>query len=1466
MRAKLYFTLSRLIAFLIFGISVPAIVNAQVPVSNFTGAPVSGCSPLIVTFQDLSTGNPTGWNWTFGNGNTSIIQNPTATYFTPGTYTVSLTTTNAAGTNTLTRTSYVTVYENPVINFSASATTGCFPLRVQLTDLTNPGAGNTAVAWEWDFGNGNTSTLQNPLAVYTTAGTFNVTLKVTNDKGCVKTVSRANYISVTTGVVASFTHTQPLVCSPPASISFTNTSTGPATLSYIWDFGDGSPKDFTLSPSHVFNTSGVFTVTLVTNSTFGCEDTARTTISVGGYNPAFTGPASICINQPASFVNTSSPLPANSIWNFGDGSPNVISLNATHTYLTAGTYTVKLYNNNGSCTDSASRDITVIPEPVANFSAPVTSKCQPPLTVNFQDLSTGGAVGWEWDFGDGSPVDNTQNPSHTYTSFGTFNVKLIVSNVDGCKDTLTKTAFIKIIKPIITIPIFPIKGCIPFTISPVATITTVDVVNTYAWDFGDGSPIDNSATPTHTYPLQGTYTVKLTITTSSGCTETLTIPAAVKTGSIPVPDFSASPTTQCALQPVQFTDLSTPSTIDEWSWDFGDGGSASIKNPSHSYADTGLFTVKLVVINNGCPATIIKTNYVHILPPIARFTATADCGNRLKFDFANQSIVDPLVTPLSYLWDFGDGNTFSGPNPGFHTYATLGIYTVALTVTNGACSNTITHTIRLIDENPDFIADNTTACKTVTLNFTATGINPGNLQSYSWNFGDGSPAVLVGTTTVSHTYTTAGIYTVSLMTTDLNNCTDLITKTNFININGPTANFSGTNTGGCTGLITTFNDLSVPNNGNAITTWQFDFGDGNIQNFSGPPFTHAYTTTGTYSVKLVVTDATGCKDSITIANLIHATDPVPDFISADVQACPNSLVTFTNQSSPAGGFTNTWYFGDGGTSTAINPTHVYTSSQDYDVKIVISDAFGCMDSITKVAYIHVEEPDASFTVSDSISSCTPMEVQFTNTSTYYKSVVWNFGVGQGNSNLNDPVHFYSLPGTYVVRLMITSPGGCLDSAFRTITVYDTAGTRLNYTPLGGCKPLDVNLNILTPGIVKSYYWDFGDGITQTTLTPTNNHIYASFGNFLPKIILEDPSGCLIPVQAVDTVYVTGAKANFGNDDSLFCDFGMVKFIDSTTFNDPVLSYNWDFGDGGTSLAQHPTHLYTSPGNYTVRLAVQTQLGCVDTLIKTNIVKVVQRPLIDINGDSVVCINSPLLNGGVFLQPDTSVVTWQWVFPNGNTSTSQSPVAQIYKQAGTFTITAVATNSTGCKDTTTQSLLVNPLPTVTMPGNITIQAGVPTIIPATYSAGVFNWIWSQPVGLSCTNCSNPEASPKFNTFYQVSFGDQNGCRNIGSILVQVLCQNSNLFIPNTFSPNNDGSNDRFYPRGVGIDRVKVLRIFNRWGEIVYEKRDFPINDATSGWDGTFKGKKAQADVYVYQAEVFCQNGETIKLNGNIALLR
>ncbi len=1460
MRLVLRKHFTKLIALLIF-ILLGSFIHAQIPVANFTGTPLSGCSPLIVNFQDLSGGNPTSWSWDFGNGNTSTLQNPTASYFTPGTYTVQLTVTNANGSNTLTRAQYITVYENPVVNFSANNTSGCFPLRVQFTDLSTAGAGNINVSWNWDFGNGSTSSLQNPFVTYTTAGLFTVTLRVTNDKGCTRTISRPAYIAVTPGVSASFFHSQPTVCSAPAVINFTNLSTGPGVLSYQWDFGDAGTSTVQ-NPSHTYTANGSYIVTLITSSSAGCVDTFRTAVPIiiGGFNTSFTVPASVCVNEIVPFVNMSTPVPVSSSWSFGDGG-TANGLNATYVYTAPGSYTVWLYNTYSNCTDSVSQTVIVNSRPAANFSAPVTSRCEPSLTVNFQDLSAG-AVSWQWDFGDGSPASSVQNPIHTYTGYGIYNVSLIVTNAAGCTDTIVRPAYIRVQRATIAVNGLPVRGCVPYTISPVPVINSVDAVISYEWDFGDGIGTSTLPNPNYTYTIQGTYTVRLIITTSTGCRDTLLLPGAVRVGTKPAADFSASPIPVCARQPVNFLDATTP-VADEWQWNFGDGGTSLLQNPTHNYSDTGYFSVTLIATNNGCADTVVRSNYIYVFPPIASFNTTPDCINRLRFSFTDLSIVNPTLTPLSWEWNFGDGSPLVTIQNPVHTFPGLGSYQVRLIVRNGNCADTTTRTIRVINEAPDFTANLTNTCKPATVTFSAANVTASSITNYFWSFGDGIQQN-TASGTIAHYYTNSGTYNIRLIITDVNGCRDTVIRNSYIRINGPLTNFSATNIAGCTGLTTTFNDLSTTDGLNNIINWEWNFGDGVIQNFSSPPFQHIYTAPGTYSVKLKITDAAGCMDSTILNNLVTATDPVPDFVSADTLTCPGATVNFTN-TTIATGFSSQWDFGDGNTSALTSPTNIYTTTGLYNVKLRIIDAAGCTDSTTKNVYIRVDTPAANFTASDTAGGCTPLEIQFTNTSTFYTAVLWDFGTGQGTSPLRDPVHYYSAPGTYVVKLLVTSPGGCLDSAFQTITVFDTTGARLNYTPINGCKPLSIGMNVISTVAGGSYFWDFGDGNILSNTSPNVNHIYTSYGTFVPKVILRDPAGCLIPLEGIDTLLVSGADPNFGVNQTLFCDSGFVNFSDSTTFNDPVISYNWSFGDGSTSSLQNPVHQYTSPGLYTVSLDVQTQSGCRDTATRQQIVKVVQSPLIAITGDNEICINESILHTGVFLRTDTSAVSWQWIFPNGNTSSLQNPLLQFYNTAGSFIVTSIATNSSGCADTTTQTITVHPLPTVTLPGQMTVQSGFPVTIPATYSPNTINWQWSPAAGLSCTNCPSPDAGPKFNTNYTVLFTDANGCRNTGTVEVVVICKDANLFIPNTFSPNGDGSNDIFYPRGKGLFSVKVLRIFNRWGEVVFERQNFQPNDPLAGWNGTYKGKKPQADVYVYQAEVFCDNGDTIKLNGNISLI-
>jgi gliding motility-associated-like protein len=181
------------------------------------------------------------------------------------------------------------------------------------------------------------------------------------------------------------------------------------------------------------------------------------------------------------------------------------------------------------------------------------------------------------------------------------------------------------------------------------------------------------------------------------------------------------------------------------------------------------------------------------------------------------------------------------------------------------------------------------------------------------------------------------------------------------------------------------------------------------------------------------------------------------------------------------------------------------------------------------------------------------------------------------------------------------------------------------------------------------------------------------------------------------------------------------------------------------------------------------------------------------------------------------------------------------------------------------LTVYPIPTVNAGPDQTIVGGSTAQLLATASPDVTTYKWSPATTLSCYNCPNPGATPNQTTKYNVEVSNLKGCSSSDEVTVFVLCDKGNLFIPNTFSPNGDGVNDLLYPRGKGIYTIKSFKIFNRWGELVFEAANFSANDPSKAWNGTFNGKKLNPDVYVYLIDVICDNKSVLGFKGNISLI-
>ncbi len=616
--------------------------------AGFSATPVTGCPPVLVTFKDVSTGNPTAWKWDLGNGTISYLQDPVVTYFNPGTYNIKLVVTNASGADSIVKTKYIVVNAPPVPVFGASDTAGCFPLKVQFTDSSSAGSGVIS-QWQWDFGDGTLSNDQNPAHTYTNSGIYTVILRIVNSNGCSQVITKSSYIKVPNGVKAQFSYVSGKGCKPPAPVTFTNETKGTDSLHYTWDFGDGNTSN-EVNPLHNYAGTGVFSIRLIAANDYGCTDTLQkdNAINIGYVQASFTSPTTICAGTNFQLTNSSNPATYVGVkWDFGDSTFSTVA-SPTKSFVKEGTYNVKLVTDFGLCQDSLIKVIDVLPRPTAGFTGSNNIACKAPLTVAFTNSSDPGAT-YKWNFGDGT-TSTVKNPSHTYTTGGNKTVTLVVTNASGCTDSIVKKDFVKIAPPEISLlKGLMVKGCIPLVVKPVAEFTDSIPVASYLWNFGDGTT-STEATPSHTYTTPGSFTVRLKITTESGCSDSITIADAVNAGNKPTSSFVADPTDVCAFAPVYFTDSSTNGPIHEWFWTFGDGGTSVEQNPIHAYMDTGYFDVTMVAYSFGCADTLQRLGYIHIKPPIAKFDTSYICSDPLKRIFINKSI-----GATTYNWDFGDG-------------------------------------------------------------------------------------------------------------------------------------------------------------------------------------------------------------------------------------------------------------------------------------------------------------------------------------------------------------------------------------------------------------------------------------------------------------------------------------------------------------------------------------------------------------------------------------------------------------------------------------------------------------------------------------------------------------------------------------------------------------------------------------------------------------------------------------------
>ncbi len=1419
----------------------------------------------------MSTNSPTSWSWGFGDGNISNAQNPSHIYTKPGTYDVTLIATNANGTQQMQKTGYITVNPSPTASFTSNLTLACSPTTIQYTDQSSAGSGPAIVSWNWDLGDGTSSNATNPTDTYTAVGYYNIALTVTNSAGCTSESSVARYLRIVPGIQPNFAFNQTsAACSAPFTGTLVNQSSGPGTINYNWTIDNGASPSSSSDPSPIvtFPAASTYNVTLNASSSYGCSATIQQPLTLTNLTPQLNGPTSVCVNTPSTFIDGTMPAPSTVAWDFGDGT-TANTLTATKTWPTVGTYTVKLVDNYSTCSDSTTTTVQVVNSPTAAFTASATKSCQAPFTVNFTDGTNPTATSWLWDFGDGQTA-TVKNPSHTYTSTGSFTVTLTATVGSGCTSSITKTNFIVIKTPTVSVG-GTRTACVQGTgsvnvVYPIAFPNTVDGVASYAWTaIGSNEGTSTAVSPAFTYPNPGSFHLLLTITTNGGCTASVT--NGIQIGTAVPANFSYTPPSGiCGTNPVSFT---YPTAGYQYLWNFGDSTTATTQNATHSYSKINAtpFNVSLTVTHNGCPTTTTQTLTVN--PPIANFGYKVLCpnpatpGGPVTVNFIDSSYTDNSPT-MVYLWDFGDGTTQTISAPPYtapsHTYAGPGSWTATLTVTDGTTcpASPKSKNVNLPTVTTSFTPLAANVCENTGFTLTSTSmVTPDTsvIKHYQWTVGPTSGTGPVFTDTIA----TPGTYPISLTLTDVNGCS-YAPATSTINITGPTAKFTGPAAGGgCKNAAITFTDQSTAYPGDPIAGETWSYGDG----IQGTTPSHTYSDTGTFKVALKVIDNIGCIGTDTTP--VQITGPIASFGMPDSFYCPNIPLLFTD-SSTGYALSKVWNFGDG-TSGTTNPHTFVASNTPYQVTLTVTDKYSCTSSVTKPVII--QKPVAAFNIYDTTAICTPLQTTFAEHSQYYDSLYWQFGDGS-TSTLDSTTHFYNTIDTFTATLFLQGPGGCTASASRRILLQNPQkNTKFTYSPVQGCDSVPVQF-VISPPPYTNFSLHFDEATpNDSSGNKTPFHVYRNPGTYGPQVFLTDQSGCIVQVAGQSgLIKVLGATPFFSVKPNSFCDSATVIFTDYTVSNDGFSTETYNFGDGSSPQSQSPgtgafnlTHNYDLPGTWPASLTVTTTDNCVSTYYDT--IRVYQTPKPSFTTTGLLCAG-PIQFEGTASAAASDTVIWNWDFGNGQTSTIQNPFVTL--APNTYNVMLTTSVSFGCKADTTATITIDQLPAIKGPKVITTALGVPVTIPFTYAGDITSYSWTPADNLSCTDCANPVATLIDPTQYQVFVKDSAGCSNSDTILIKTVCNGENYFLPNTFSPNGDGVNDYFYPRGTNTYNIQSLSIFNRWGQLVFQRRDFPPNAENMGWDGKFNGQPAVADAYVYIAEVVCENSQVVVLHGSVTLVR
>ena len=613
-----------------------------------------------------------------------------------------------------------------------------------------------------------------------------------------------------------------------------------------------------------------------------------------------------------------------------------------------------------------------------------------------------------------------------------------------------------------------LAGNAPLTVAFTGKALGGDPPLKYAWDFGDGQSAQVQS-PTHTYPVKGSYHAVLTVTDVDGDADQDDLTVQVASSALTA-RVGADPLSGKAPLQVQFTSGVTggaqPYTSD---WDFGDGNKSTDANPVHVFNTGGQYAVTYKVTDaNGKSATDqVQISVSDASKPAATATATPTSG-AAPLTVAFQGSATGGTAPYTWEWDFGDASPKSKAANPSHTYQSAGTYTAALTVTdaNGATDSRSVQITAAANSVPVASASATPTKGVAPLQVAFTGQATGGDKplTWSWDFGDGGTS---SQPTPTHTYQTAGVYTATLTVTDGNGDSSSAQVSVEVGDNQiPKVTASAKPVSGTAPLTVSFSGTA--SGGNPPLTFSWDLGDGSTSTNQNP--SHTYQAAGTYNATVTVTDANGDTDTSSVSiNVASNSQPVVTASASPTSGQAPLAVSF--YASAQGGnppLTWSWSFGDGSkAATTANTTHTYQAAGTYTAQVVATDVDGDASSATVTIQVSSNSIPHARAFADVTQGIAPLKVSFTSQVTGGDAPLtyaWDFGDGAGTTGTSAS-HTYQKAGSYTVLLTVTDANGDTSTDTLTINVASNSVPTVSASasPGSGAPPLAVAFTATTSG-------------------------------------------------------------------------------------------------------------------------------------------------------------------------------------------------------------------------------------------------------------------------------------------------------------------------------------------------------------------------------------------------------------------